>query len=254
MKLLILALCALQSTAFTVITPKSARPSLALDSFAMQPTGGKTPADHGPGETVYGNTLRTWQMNSPDSPLTQIVMRSSGRPMYADIELWIGPDWNPFMMKAYSQDGQKRPISTLIGQKQLDHSISVKNTGADELPFDCNIRVVKAEDKMVLDRAKLVESLERTKVQGDGAIYSVTLEPEVERAQVHLETDGMKLEARVEVLNAPNNVKQVFEFHTNAGALRPFYTQFECPGAVNVIRIKNKATVEFPCYARVAPV
>lgn len=254
MKLLILALCALQSTAFTVITPKSARPSLALDS-AMQPSDSlATPADHGPGETVYGNTLRTWQMNNPASPLTQVIMKSTGRPMYADIELWIGPDWNPFIMKAYSQDGYKRPISTLIGQKQLDHSISLKNTGADELPFDCNCRVANPNDKMVLDRAKLVESLERTKVQGDGAIYSVTLEPEVERAQVHLETDGMKLEARVELLNGPNNVKQVFEFHTNAGALRPFYTQFECPGAVNVIRIKNKATVEFPCYARVAPV
>lgn len=254
MKLLILALCALQSTAFTVITPKSARPSLALDS-AMQPSDSiATPADHGPGETVYGNTLRTWQMNNPTSPLTQVIMRSTGRPMYADIELWIGPDWNPFIMKAYSQDGYKRPINTLIGTKQIDHSISLKNTGAEELPFDCNCRVASPNDKMVLDRAKLVESLERTKVQGDGAIYSVTLEPEVERAQVHLETDGMKLEARVELLNGPNNVKQVFEFHTNAGALRPFYTQFECPGAVNVIRIKNKATVEFPCYARVAPV
>ena len=63
-----------------------------------------------------------------------------------------------------------------------------------------------------------------------------------------LNTDGKQLNARVELLNAPNNPKQTFEVFTNNGELNSLCVCFNTPDAGNTVRIVNLAPVEFPCY------
>ena len=79
-------------------------------------------------------------------------------------------------------------------------------------------------------------------------LRSFPLGPEAAQLEVVLNTDGKQLNARVELLNAPNNPKQTFECFTNNGELNSLVVCFECPDSGNTVRIVNLAPVEFPCY------
>ena len=57
--------------------------------------------------------------------------------------------------------------------------------------------------------------------------------------------------AKIELLNAPNNPKQVYEVFTNNGDLNRLVVCFDVPDAGNTLRVVNLATVEFPCYANI---
>merc|ERR1719271_1308901 len=110
-------------------------------------------------------TRKTWKFNDLSKDRVQVAVTSEGRPVNADIQLWLGPDWTPFTLKAYSEDGKLRPIQTLVGTRNKAAMIEVRNVGEYEFPLD----------------------------------------PECEQLEVVLNTDGKQLNARIELLNAPNN-------------------------------------------------
>jgi hypothetical protein len=196
-------------------------------------------------QRVEGFTRKTWKFSDFAKDRVQVALTSEGRPVNADIQLWLGPDWTPFTMKAYSEDGKLRPIQTLVGTRNKAAMIEIRNIGEAEFPFSAAANY--AQGPMAALPATLPANTPGERVDG-GALRSFPLDPMTTQLEVVLNTDGRQLNARVELLNAPNNPKQTFEVFTNNGELNALCVSFSTPDAGNTVRIVNLAPVEFPCY------
>ena len=60
------------------------------------------------------------------------------------------------------------------------------------------------------------------------------------------QVQGGPLNARVELLQGPNNTRQVMDIFAQDGMQRPFYCIIDTPGSGNAIRVVNKEQLEFP--------
>jgi len=245
MKLSVIALVAIEgAAAFTAggvrATPLRAA-SISMSGWdikEMTPDGSLM-------QRVEGKTRKTWKFNDLSKDRVQVAVTSEGRPVNADIQLWLGPDWTPFALKAYSEDGKMRPIQTLVGTRNKAAMIEVRNNGEYEFPF--NAASNYAQGSMALVHNDIPASTSGERVDG-GALRSYPVATSTEQLEVVLKTDGKQLNARVELLNAPNNPKQTFEVFTNNGELNSLCLCFNTPDPGNTVRIVNLAPVEFPCY------
>lgn len=262
----LLALCALQTaSAFTVQTSLN-KPAFALRATpdSITPRGENLISGDGGASDPWnpsnlppavrcegGGTRRTWSFGDINQEVVQVLMTSGGRPINSDIEVWIGPDWTPLKLNCYSEDGQVRPIKTLIGTRNKAANIEVRNTGAYEFPL--NAACSYAAPPLDTIRDDIPATTAPHYVEG-GAVYSVPFDPMVEQVQVLLNTETRQLNAKVEILNGPNNPKQTFQVFTNNGVLNSLYVVFNAPGGGNVVRVTNIAPLEFPCKAYISAV
>jgi len=150
-------------------------------------------------------------------------------------------------MAVYLEDGNKRPYRAIIETPGASNAVSIRNTAQLEYPLTAGLELdYSGEQPIIFDRS------EYRIVQG-GAVYTTPFAPAVQSVRLSLRTDGRPLNARVELLQGPNNDKQVMEVYTEDGLERPFHMILDTPGVGNVIRIVNSATVEFPLTAALEP-
>jgi len=195
---------------------------------------------------VQGGSLRTWSYRSPAVEQVQVVLSTEGRPLDADIELWHGPDNTPVKMRVYVENGAIRPFSAVLETPRGPNTIAIRNIGQVEFPLAANV----VADNVDQPTEECLSS--SMTVQG-GALRTYPFDPLVDSVQVLLKTDGRPLNARIELLQGPNNNKQVIELYTEDGMDRPFFCFLATPGSGNVVRIVNTAPVEFPMTASVVP-
>eukprot|EP00618_Florenciella_parvula_P002686 CAMPEP_0119536210 /NCGR_PEP_ID=MMETSP1344-20130328/49093_1 /TAXON_ID=236787 /ORGANISM="Florenciella parvula, Strain CCMP2471" /LENGTH=303 /DNA_ID=CAMNT_0007578153 /DNA_START=23 /DNA_END=934 /DNA_ORIENTATION=+ len=195
---------------------------------------------------VQGGSLRTWSYRSPLVEQVQVVLSTEGRPLDADIELWHGPDNTPCKMRVYVENGQLRPFSAVVETPRGPNTVAIRNIGQLEFPFAADVYASDVEDP-----SPDCVSASAT-IQG-GALRTYPFDTLVDSVEVLLKTDGRPLNARIELLQGPNNNKEVIELYTEDGFDRPFFCILETPGSGNVVRIVNTAPVEFPMTAAVVP-
>lgn len=204
-----------------------------------------------------GGTLRTWSFANPAVDMVQVYMKTEGRPLDADVQLWQGPDNTPCKMKVYLEDGGMRTFHALIATPHDPNTVAIRNTGMLEFPLLALVEpdgggrgggMSSAEGLMEEATAKGTTEL----IQG-GALRTYPFDTEVNSVAILLNTDGRPLNARIELLQGPNNNKQVVELYTEDGILRPWFGIVETPGSGNVVRVVNTAPVEFPMTVCVAP-
>lgn len=230
--------------------------------------------------TVQGcQSLRTWALKSKQMSAVQVLLRTEGRPLNANVDVWHGPDNTPFKLSVYVEDGNERPFSAIIAtpQSAFGSTVAVRNTAETmEFPIQACVQAdfsghgqsnyhrgsidVGAggynnqnnnnnNDFMTLSnlpRELYMQTPKPKTLQGNGGVYVQTYGPEVDKVEILLTTEMRPLQARIEVLQGPNNIKQVMEVFSEDGKARPFYCVLETPGNGNVIRIVNTADFEFP--------
>ena len=199
-----------------------------------------------PAETllVQGGSLRTWSYRHPSIEQVQVTLQTDGRPLDADVELWHGPDNVPVKMRVYVEDGRVRPFCAVLETPRGPNTVAVRNIGQMEFPLAARVHAQHVE----MPSAGCYEAA--ATIQG-GALRTYPFDPLVDSVQVLLSTDGRPLNARLELLQGPNNNKQVVELYTEDGCDRPFFCILTTPGVGNVVRVVNTAPVEFPLSAGV---
>jgi hypothetical protein len=254
----VLSLCSMflwRASSFTGFGPKSQKKlSFTLSSSTIDEGSSwdlMTIAGNKDIVRCEGQSRKTFDFRDKTKELVQLGMDSEGRPVSAEIELWIGPNYTPFKVKAFSENGLQYPIQSLIGTRSKIAQVEVRNVAPMELPFSAACSY--ASPALAEVRRRIPENEKAVVVQGAGAIHSVPLTPGGSRARVFIRTDNRNLNARIELLNGPNNVKQKFDVYTSNGVLNSFYVVFETPERTQyTIRILNQAKVEFPAYAYIA--
>jgi len=202
--------------------------------------------------TVQGGSLKTWSFSSPAVERVQVMLKTEGRPLDADVELWQGPDNIPYKMRVYTEDGHYRPFRAVIETPRGPNTIAVRNTGMLEFPIAAGVAAEGGGFRS--PNVVLPQSFELPPrvIQG-GALRTYPFDWMVESVKIYLRTDGRPLNARIELLQGPNNNKQVMEVYTEDGMDRPFSVIIDTPGAGNVVRVVNTGQMEFPITAAVEP-
>jgi hypothetical protein len=265
----IIALCLVQgASAFTMPAPKAQTVAMASSRVSYYEQGsnsgtstyGAAPSTKGGSmnlvkdvwETltptiVQGGSLRTWSFQTPEVKRVQVFLKTEGRPLNADIDLWQGPDNTPQKMRVYVEDGEARSFNAVIETPFGHNAVAIRNTGQLEFPLEGCVEA-GIDDLPVTQRFSAQTS---AKIIQGGAIKTYPFSAYAENVKVLLKTDGRPLNARIELLQGPNNNKQVVEVYTEDGLMRPFFMVLETPGVNNVVRIVNTAPVEFPMTAAV---
>ena len=196
---------------------------------------------------VEGNTLKTWDLGDESIERVQLAIGGTRRPIHANVELWTTPSYIPYKFRIYTEDGEVRPVTSIIETPKNPKTVAVYNDGQMEFPFDAT--VVDTGLESAYDSLKMQES---ELVQGAGAIRSYTFGGEVKSVQVLLKAPERNMKARIELLQGPNQIKQSIELYSSK-YVNPAFFVIQTPGYDTTLRIINENTVEFPLEAWVLP-
>jgi hypothetical protein len=211
----------------------------------------------------------------------QAFVETDGRPLNVEMELYDGPNNTPTKVKMYSEDGRQRPMNINTnyygyGAGNGGGTMSVRNVGSMEFPISAGITsnnrggggggyggmmmdgygpmggVGGGAGMMPYDSTPIPSSARGITVQG-GSLKTFKLPSYTNAAQVTIKSDGLPVNAKVELWGSSSHIKQVAEVYNDNGQTRPFAAIIDVPGEDNTIAVKNTGPMEYPIQVVVEP-
>jgi len=214
-----------------------------------------------------GNCLKTWNIMNDNIDRVSVMVNNEGVPLSASVEVWQGPNSAPMRLQVASDDGNTYPFSAVLETPSKHNSIAVRNTSPMEFPMGAcvvaDVEDANAGGNKQAGQGAVVQALadlgESFQVHGDNDVESFQFENTVESIQVMLQTDGRPLHARVELIQGPNDNKQVIDIFSENGSDQPFFAVIDTPSLFGMsggatVRVVNTApSTVFPLSAIVEP-
>lgn len=113
-------------------------------------------------------------------------------------------------MRVYVENGAWQPFHTVIETPRISNTVAIKNIGQIEFPIQASVKA----NNIINPSHERLNSF-RT-IQG-GSLRTYPFNSKVENVQVMIKTDGRPLNSRIELLQGPENNKQVIELYTDYG-------------------------------------
>lgn len=201
---------------------------------------------------VQGGTLKTCSFDTNVNRV-EVFMKTNGRPLHGDVELWQGHCNTPQKMKVYLEDGSERSFRVVVETPGSSNSISIRNTANQEYPITAGIEADTGGADSARSPAGILSGIGTSRIVQGGAVYTLPFSAAVQSLQVMISSDGRPMNAKLELLQGPNNVKQSMEIYCEDGSLRPLYVIMDSPGNGNQIRIVNTSTIEYPVNVCIEP-
>lgn len=208
--------------------------------------------------------------------------------------MYDGPNNTPTKVKMYSEDGRSRPMNIVTNYDNPygrgtggGGTLSVRNVGSMEFPVragvtssssgrggpmggmggyydDPMMMMMMDNDPMMMmggssqqpfyDTTPIPSTARGQTVQG-GSLKTFTLPSHINAAQVTISSDGLPVNAKVELWGTSTHVKQLAEVYNDNGQTRPFAAIIEVPGGgENTIAVRNTGPLEYPIQVVVEPV
>jgi hypothetical protein len=216
--------------------------SETTSDFQMFPTNPRMDRIEG------GSTVRTYQM-----PLygerALMVFSTNGRPMKAQVALWLGPERTTHFMDIDVEDGSITPFRALLKFPKGPLVVRVETKSSLELPILSFVEAPTPERSALLgaNTERVWETSPKIRIQGGstdlggGAVRTIPIDADVDAIQVVFwsrDTGKCWLKCKIELLQGPNNRKQVYELQCGGGT-QPYHAVFETPGPGWILRVVN---------------
>lgn len=218
---------------------------------------------------IQGGSRQTYQDMGRGG---QAFVETDGRPLHVEMEMWDGPNNTPSSVKFYSEDGRSRPMNVNTnynGYGGRGGTMSVRNVGSMEFPMRAGVGPGggggRRNDRMMggdygsmgmmssYDTTPIPSTARGITVQG-GSLKTFKLPSQINAAQVTIKSDGLPVNAKVELWGTSSHVKQVAEVYNDNGQTRPFAAIIDVPGEENTIAVRNTGPLEYPIEVVVEPV
>ncbi|EJK47227.1 hypothetical protein THAOC_34071 [Thalassiosira oceanica] len=200
-------------------------PSMMAPPHVMQQTRG------------YDGRIQGGSRNTYQTTGGRTFVETDGRPLDVEMEVWEGPNNSPTKVKMYSEDGRSRPMNILTGGGM--GVTSVRNVGSMEFPVRAGVSGgydnygYGAPGGMPYGGGGYgspQHSMTRGETVQGGSLKTFSLPSNVNAAQVTITSDGLPVNAKVELWGTSTQVKQLAEVYNDNGQTRPFSAIIDVPG------------------------
>lgn len=199
-------------------------------------------------------TVRTYDL-PVEADRAEYMLQTFGRPLEAQVELWVGPIRTIHTLDVKNEDGVEFPVRGVLKfEPGTGHTLRITSTAAQEFPLLAAVSVPTPDRSKLFTKAfdTVWDSSIKTFVQGGdvygnpGAVRTFNIPPDVQSVQVLFwsrDTGKKSLKAKIEVLHGPNNKKQEYDLYCGRG-LQPYHAILETPSSGVTLRIYNKKFLE----------
>jgi len=204
--------------------------------------------------TVKGGTLRTWSFTDTSVENVLVALKTDGRSMDSEIELWDGPTKLRNKIKIFTDNGSAHTFTAVIAnRKKSANTIAIRNRGELEFPMDATLASIKTEDDGPSNMIKKFFMPDGEKIQGGGAVCMYRFDSTIKSVTVSLKTNGSPLNARIELLQESGFKKQEINVYSEDGLNYPFFAIIDTPGGDSTIRVVNQDPEKVPLTSSVEP-